>query len=125
MGEEKKQPSIVSYLGKAWFWIFLVGLLAVIGGAFQVLTIVGILWAWLPIWMGILLIQAGLAAKKANETNELTQAELAVKKIATYFKIAGIVAIVFIVLGIISSIVIASLDLNIIDLLIQSQTQLQ
>lgn len=124
MEKTQTNPSMITYLGKTWFWLVLLGVLAIIGGAFQVITIIGIIWAWLPIWMGVLLIQAGMAAKKAKETKDKAQAELAVKKICTYFKIAGILAIVAIVLAIVSIIVVSSIGFDMNDFL-QQQAQLQ
>jgi hypothetical protein len=33
----------------------------------QAITIVGIVWAWIPIWMGILIFQAGSQAESAGQ----------------------------------------------------------
>ncbi len=43
-------------------WLKFLGVLSIIGGVLSALTIVGILVAWLPIWMGVLLFQAGSQA---------------------------------------------------------------
>jgi hypothetical protein len=40
-------------------WLKFLGILSIIGGVFQALTIVGIIYAWIPIWSGVLLHQAG------------------------------------------------------------------
>jgi hypothetical protein len=40
-------------------WLKFLGILSIIGGVGQALSIVGILVAWLPIWMGVMMYQAG------------------------------------------------------------------
>ena len=47
-------------------WVKLMGILNIIGGALSALTIVGIIIAWAPIWMGVLLFQAGSRADEAQ-----------------------------------------------------------
>ncbi len=39
-------------------WIKFLGILSIVSGALGALSIIGILWAWLPIWLGVLLFQA-------------------------------------------------------------------
>ncbi|MFO7651171.1 MAG: DUF5362 family protein, partial [bacterium] len=40
-------------------WLKFFGIVTIIAGALNALSLVGILWAWLPIWLGVLLVQAG------------------------------------------------------------------
>jgi len=49
--------------GQSRGWLKFIGLLSLIYGIITALTIVGILIAWLPIWMGVLLFQAGSRAQ--------------------------------------------------------------
>jgi len=75
-------------------WMKLLGILSIIGGAVQALTIVGILVAWLPIWIGIILTQT---ANKANDFVERGNPADLVEyhsKMKTYFTILGIVALI-------------------------------
>ena len=47
-------------------WLKFIGVMAIIYGVISAITIIGILIAWLPIWMGVLLFQAGNAAKDSQ-----------------------------------------------------------
>ncbi|NIW79677.1 MAG: hypothetical protein GWN16_09545, partial [Calditrichae bacterium] len=40
-------------------WLKFLGIVSIISGAVVAITIVGIIIAWLPIWLGVLLFQAG------------------------------------------------------------------
>jgi hypothetical protein len=75
-------------------WLKFLGILSIIGGALQAITIVGIVMAWLPIWIGVLMTQA---ASKADEfVTKASPADLVEyhAKLKTIFTISGIVAII-------------------------------
>jgi len=75
-------------------WMKFVGIVAIISGALYALSIVGIIVAWLPIWIGVLLTQA---ASRGNEfVTKTTPADLIEyhSKLKTVFTILGIVAII-------------------------------
>jgi hypothetical protein len=48
-------------------WLKFLGVLSIIGGIVQALSIVGIIIAWLPIWMGVLMFQAGSSIDAAGQ----------------------------------------------------------
>jgi len=75
-------------------WMKLVGVLSIIGGAMQVLTIFGIIIAWLPIWTGILLFQSANAVGQAYETDNKAALAIALSKLKTYFIIMGILTLI-------------------------------
>lgn len=75
-------------------WLKFLGILTIIGGALQVLTIVGILFAWLPIWMGVLLYQAGDRAEEYIRSKEEGTLGVFLGKLNTYFTIMGVIALV-------------------------------
>lgn len=73
---------------KIWGWMtFIMGIL-------YCLTIVGILGAWLLIWMGWLVKGAGEAVTIGVETGDKAQLRLANERLATFFKIMGVLAII-------------------------------
>lgn len=83
-------------------WLKFLGIVNIIMGAFTALSIVGILVAWLPIWLGVLLLQAGSRATTARATNNPRELVTMVEKLRLYFIIQGILMIVgiaFTVLG--------------------------
>ncbi|HDG67735.1 MAG TPA: hypothetical protein ENG11_01140 [candidate division Zixibacteria bacterium] len=96
--------SIIEEAQKSKGWLKFIGIMMIIGGALEALSIVGIIIAWLPIWMGVILIQAANAAESFalnSDTSKLT--ELA-SKLRLYFTIQGIFIIVniaFVILSII------------------------
>jgi len=90
-------------LQKAAIWMLILGILSIISGALLVLTLVGILFAWFPIWMGIVLIMASSAAKKAHANSSAADFINALNKIKLYFMVSGIISLIGIVLSIILS----------------------
>lgn len=84
-------------------WLKLVGIVSIVGGAGSILLTfgIGIIFAWLPIWQGILLVRASNSSKDVAAGNlESTGKILAPLK--TYFIIQGIL----ILLGIFSWVII-------------------
>jgi hypothetical protein len=69
----------------------------IIGGALSVLSIWGIIVAWLPIWMGVVLLKAGTAIEKAHARDDGDEALIAMRNLRTYFKIMGALMILYIV----------------------------
>jgi len=85
---------LISNIKETKGWLKLLGILSIIAGALQAISIVGILVAWLPIWLGIILTQA---AGKGNDFVERGNPADLVEyhsKMKTYFTILGILAII-------------------------------
>jgi hypothetical protein len=78
-------------------WLKLVGVMSIIGGALQAITIVGIIIAWLPIWMGILLFQSANAIGQAYETDSKAAMIKSLAKLKTYFIITGVLTLIGII----------------------------
>lgn len=70
-------------------WIKFVAIVTIIGGVFTVLSIWGIIVAWLPIWAGVTLLQVctQLEQNQFQEANE---------KLALAFRLWGILMMVYI-----------------------------
>ena len=75
-------------------WMKLLGVMMIITGALQVLSIIGILWAWVPIWLGVLLFQAAGAAEEASATGAVAAATRATDKLRLFFMIQGILLLI-------------------------------
>ena len=101
---------IVEPLYKTKGWIMFAGIMFVIQGAFFVLSIWGIIIAWLPIWLGVILITVSSKVRDAFETDNEEAAQTSLEKLGFYFKLQGIFIIVFIigafVIGILAAIAI-------------------
>ncbi|GAB4367914.1 MAG: hypothetical protein Kow0042_08810 [Calditrichia bacterium] len=84
-------------------WLKFLGIVNIVSGALTALSLVGIIIAWLPIWLGILLLQAGNRATNARLTNNRQELVVMMDKIRLYFIIQGvliIVGLIVVVLGI-------------------------
>ncbi|HEX7031342.1 MAG TPA: DUF5362 family protein [Gammaproteobacteria bacterium] len=89
-------------LFNAKFWMKLMGVFMIIYGVLVALTIVGILIAWLPIWIGVLLFQAASAIDAAYSQGDADAAVRAADKLKVYFIINGVLLLIGIILGVIA-----------------------
>ena len=79
-------------------WMKFVGIMFIIQGALTALTIVGILIAWLPIWIGVLIMQSAGALERAQLSGDAAAFKESLAKLRTFFIIQGVLYIVGIVL---------------------------
>ena len=96
-GEVVRNVSLPIHQAKGW--MKLVGVLSILYGVVMVFTIVGIIFAWLPIWMGVLLMQSASAIERAYATGDEGQLVLSLGKIKTYFTITGVLALLGLIFG--------------------------
>ena len=75
-------------------WAKFIGIMTIIGGCLQVLTIIGIVIAWLPIWMGVILTKAGTKAGEYADRGDVASLEGMTGQLKTYFIISGVMIIV-------------------------------
>ena len=54
-------------------WLKFLGIVSIVSGALLAFTIIGLIFAWLPIWLGVLLFQAGDRANRAEHSDDLAQ----------------------------------------------------
>ncbi len=94
-----KEVSIPVYQARGW--MKLIGILMIIAGVFYALTIVGIIIAWLPIWMGVVLYQAGSSSEQAYFNGDKYSLLTSLNKLKLYFTIMGIMTLISIVLMVI------------------------
>jgi hypothetical protein len=78
-------------------WMKLVGVMSIIAGALYVLTIFGIIIAWLPIWTGILLFQSASAIEQAYQADNRDAMTRSLSKLKTYFIIMGVLTLIGII----------------------------
>ena len=75
-------------------WLKFLGIVNIISGAFTALSLVGIIIAWLPIWLGVVLIQAASKATNANMSDDPKELVEMMDKLRLYFIIQGVLIIV-------------------------------
>ncbi|MGP1345926.1 MAG: DUF5362 family protein [Phycisphaerales bacterium] len=77
-------------------WLKFIGVLAIINGVLTALTIFGIVIAWLPIWIGVLLYKAGSSFFIARESEDAGMASRGAESLASAIKIVAITMLVVI-----------------------------
>jgi len=83
-------------------WMKFLGVMSIIGGALQVVTIIGIIIAWLPIWTGILLFQSASAVEQAYLGGNQDAMTRSLSKLKTYFVIMGVLTLIGIIIMILA-----------------------
>ena len=81
-------------LASAAGWMKFIGIMFIIQGAITALTIVGIIIAWLPIWIGVLLLQSAGAAQRSQMQDDANALIEALSRLKTYFVIQGVLYLV-------------------------------
>jgi hypothetical protein len=90
--------NVMRPLNDAAGWMKLIGTLGIIYGVLMGLTIIGLIVAWLPIWMGILLRGAAVEAQAAYASGDEVAAVTATSKLQTIFKVQGIIVLIGLIL---------------------------
>jgi len=75
-------------------WVKFMGIMSIIGGCLQALTIFGLVIAWLPIWMGVVLTKAGSKAGEYADKGDFASLDGMTGQLKTYFTISGVMVIV-------------------------------
>ena len=98
-GEIVRNISLPIHQAKGW--MKLVGLVSILQGVLMVISTFGfaIIFAWLPIWAGVLLMQAAGAVERSYATGDEAELILSLSKMKTYFVITGVIAILSILVG--------------------------
>ncbi len=88
---------IVLPLYESRLWIRLFAICLIFYGTLITITGIGILVAWVPIWIGILLLQASRTIKTAYEKNDEPALMRSLARLKTIFTILGLSSVVLIV----------------------------
>ena len=93
--ESVRTLSTPLYNNKGWIKFF--GIMNIIYGILAAVSIVGIIFAWLPIWMGVLINGAANNIEKAYLLGDQRAMIEAQRKLSTYFVINAILVLVAII----------------------------
>jgi hypothetical protein len=100
---DPKENQIVQLLStpiyQARGWLKFLGILSIISGVGSALSIVGIIFAWLPIWMGVLMFQAGSSIESASQLGDKFAFLRSLGSLKTYFILQGVLALIGILLA--------------------------
>ncbi|NOX85591.1 MAG: DUF5362 domain-containing protein [Chlorobi bacterium] len=97
------QVSFPLYSSKGW--VKLIGILMIIYGVILAISLVGIIIAWLPIWLGVLLMQVASRIEEAHVTGNKELMIKAQNSLATFFTIYGVLALIGIIISVVFIIV--------------------
>ncbi len=86
-------------------WMKFLGVILIIYGVLVACTVVGLIIAWLPIWLGILLFSTGSKIDAAFQGGNKADLMAGLGKLKTFFMIYGIMAIIGIAVTVIGLIV--------------------
>ena len=86
-------------------WIKFLGIVFIVTGAIQALSIVGIVIAWLPIWMGVLLMQVAKFADRFEQLKDVEALHQMLIKLRVFFTVQGIMLIIALILAVVMVIV--------------------
>jgi hypothetical protein len=89
---------VISPLYAAAGWMKLIGTVSIIYGVLTALTIIGLLIAWLPIWMGVLTRKAATQAQLAYTSGDEHAAIASTDRLRTIFKVQGIILLIGLIL---------------------------
>jgi len=86
-------------LYRARGWLQFLGVMAILSGVIQALTLVGIVVAWLPIWLGALMFQSAERIDSARRSGSRPDFEKAMDRLRLIFVIQGVTALASIALA--------------------------
>lgn len=85
---------VIGPLDAAAGWMKLIGTVSIIYGVLTALSIVGLLIAWLPIWIGVLTRKAATQAQLAYASGDENAAIASTDSLRIIFKIQGILLLI-------------------------------
>jgi hypothetical protein len=79
-------------------WIRFLAVLAIAAGVLQCLTCVGLLFGWIPIWVGVLLLRSVDRLERGRRSGDLGELRAGVESLARAIQVKAALALVSIVL---------------------------
>ena len=83
-------------------WMRFLGVMSILNGIVQALSCIGILWAWLPLWQGVLLFQSASAIEEASAHGDETRLVDSLDRLRLFILITGVVTLITLVVSAVS-----------------------
>lgn len=102
LGQATAVPSIKDLsqpLASGKGWMKFVGIVSIVHGVLIALSIIGLVIAWLPIWMGLLLMRSANAIERAQLSGDPEALKESLAKLRTYFVVLGVLILVGIIIS--------------------------
>lgn len=79
-------------------WMKFLGVMMIIMGILNCLTVIGALFGWIPIWLGVVLNRAAGAASRAQMRGDALDLEESLDRVGFFFKLQGILILIVLIL---------------------------
>jgi len=99
MEEQPLIQEITLPLYQARGWMRFLAVMFMLQGGAMILTVVGIIICWIPIWLGVLLLKAASLTETAYISGDKMQLVGSLGRIKTFFIINGVLLLAMLVLG--------------------------
>jgi len=96
LDESTNARNIVQPLYDSLLWIRLFAACLIFYGGLITVTGVGVLVAWVPMWIGVLLLLASKTIKAAHENDDTQALVLSLSRLKTIFTILGVSSVMLI-----------------------------
>lgn len=93
---ENKLPEVHQLAGKMSIWMRLLGTFFLLCGVGLIFTLIGVLFAWIPLWIGLILLQAAGKAERAESWENTDQLMGMLEKLRLYFLVSSALAVLLI-----------------------------
>ncbi len=92
-------------LANAASWMKFIGIMSIAYGVMMLFTVIGIVFAWLPIWLGVLLLRSAKGARKAYASGQEVPIKESLRNLNSYFTIHGVVIVIVMILTLLSIVI--------------------
>lgn len=89
------QIAILEPLVRSAGWSKFIGVMFIIVGCLGALSIWGIIFTWIPIWMGIVLVRYSNLLREGVRTGDAEKCRQSMDRLRLFFKILGILMILY------------------------------
>jgi hypothetical protein len=88
---------VIEPLARSTIWMRVLAVFTIIYGVMTCLSIIGLLWGWIPIWAGVNLFGAAGAVDRAEQYDNATALHEASEKLKRFFTLAGVLGVIMVV----------------------------
>ncbi len=95
----------VQPLQNAAGWMKFLGIVLIVYGVLIALSIVGVLIAWLPIWLGVLLVKSSNNARSAYLQGDKYALIASLRNVGSYFTIYGVLTLIGLIFSVVAIVI--------------------
>jgi hypothetical protein len=95
-------------------WIRFLAVLAIVAGVLQCLTCVGLLFGWIPIWVGVLLLRSVDRLERGRRSGDAGELRAGIESLAGAMQVKAALALISIVLTLIALLAMSAMILGLL-----------